>query len=182
MRVSLLFPLILVAGCSSQVSSENVSAGTANAAASANMAAVADAAPAAPGMRGGEPATSASAAAAKALVEKYYALIKQKKYAAARKLWSDNGAASGGDAVAFAKTITPYLVYEPKVGAPTEIKVAGDMQYVNVAATLHVQRRSNKAVADRDGVVMLHRSIDPNDKNVGKRDWTIRGVDIRVHN
>ena len=109
------------------------------------------------------------------------ALAEQKKFADARLLWGNNGADVGGDTATFAKTITPYSVYEPRVGSPTEIKVADGKQYVNVAATLHVKRRDNGLEADRNGAVMLYRSVDPHDKNADKRDWKIRGIDIRVH-
>lgn len=168
MRNWIILATLLAAGCSSRQADEKPAA--------------ARAPPARPaGLRGPQPATSRDAADAKALVERYYALIGKKNYAAARKLWGGDGAASGGNAAAFAATITPYSVYRPKVGDPTEIKVADGMQYVNVATTLHVQRRSNKAEADREGVVMLSRSTDPHDNTAGKRNWSIRGIDIRVH-
>ncbi|MGY4397866.1 hypothetical protein ACVWZA_003063 [Sphingomonas sp. UYAg733] len=172
MRNLVILPLILAAACTVQRQPDNGSIAQANAATSAEKS----------GLRGHEPATSRSAIEAKEMVVEYFELIKDKKYSTARKFWGNDGADSGGDDAAFAATFTPYSAYQPKVGAPTEIKASGGMQYSTVAATLHVKRRSNGAEADRNGVVMLRRSIDPNDKTAEKRDWKIWGIDIRLRN
>ena len=171
MRIVAIAPLILLAACTARQPANN-SADAANT--------LTAAAPLPPGARGPQPANSVDALAAKKVVEQYYALIKAKKYAEARLLWGNEGADAGGDVAAFAKTITPYSVYQPKVAGTSHIEVADGMQYVKVVASLHVKRRDTGAEADRDGAVTLRRSIDPNDPATDKRDWKIRGIDIRM--
>ena len=167
MRLPAILALLVATGCTPQNGAEN---------ASINLASTQDNAVAAMA----KPVITAEAREAKAVVEHYYALIKQEKFAEARLLWDDDGAASGGDAKAFAATITPYSEYVPTIGDPTEVKTTAGKQYVGVAAKLHVKRRSNKAVADRDGAVLLRRAAVAT-PGAARPEWRIWSIDIRAH-
>lgn len=129
---------------------------------------------------GEEPATSPNAMAAKAVVERYFKLIDAKDYAGAYVLWGDKGGDTRGTLEQFKAGFTPYSVYKPAVGAPTEIKVADGKQYILVTATIDVKNRKKGTTAHREGVVMLRRSMDPAEQDPEKKEWRIWGVDIRV--
>ncbi len=116
---------------------------------------------------------------AKATVARYFDLIAQRDYAAARKLWGNGGADTRGTANQFAESFAQYAQYDPAVGEPTEIKTTGGKQYVLVQAKLHVVIKKSGRVSDREGVVMLSRSEDRQTGDPDKRDWRIWGVDLR---
>ena len=124
-------------------------------------------------------APSADALAARAVVTHYFDLIAHRDYAAARLLWDNGGAASGGDAAAFARTFTPYATYEPTVGASTVVTSANGMEYVNVTTRVHVKRVDDGKEFDQQGPVMLRRPVSPGAGPNRAREWHIWGVDIR---
>ncbi len=134
------------------------------------------------GKRGNEPADSPSARAARDVVERYFKSIEAKDYAAAYRLWGNDGADAGGSLKDFEQTFALYSKYEPEAGAPTEIRARDGMQYVAVAAKLFVENRTNRKTANKSGTVLLRRSVDPADPVASKRDWRIWGVDLRVKN
>lgn len=137
---------------------------------------------AADGKRGNEPADSPSARAARDVVERYFKSIEAKDYAAAYRLWGNDGADAGGSLKDFEQTFALYSKYEPEAGAPTEIRARDGMQYVAVDAKLFVENRTNRKTANKSGTVLLRRSVDPADPVASKRDWRIWGVDLRVKN
>lgn len=169
-----MFSALALAACSpSQPHADTNGSVMANAAAAAN---------AADGMRGNEPADSASARAARDVVARYFALIEDRDYAGAYRLWGNDGADAGGSLKAFEQSFAPYSKYELEVGMPTEIRARGGMQYIAVDAKLFVENRKTRITANRTGSVLLRRSADPADPVEGKRDWRIWGVDLRVRN
>lgn len=171
MRPILFLLLMGLAACAPQEGDGNDAA-----AASSNLAQPA------PGQRGDEPADSASAKAARETVERYFAAIEKKDYAAAYRLWGNDGKDSGGSVDAFAATFAPYSKFEPEAGAPSEIRARGGVQYIIVAARAHVENRKTRKTAERKGSVALRRSTDPNDPVEHKRDWRIWSVDLRASN
>lgn len=175
MRRLILLSLVVCAGCSPRMPDPVANTtGTAETSVAANTTATG-----ANGMRGNEPKASVSAAEAKATVMRYFALIKRRDFATARLLWGNHGEDTRGTPRAFAESITMYSEYVPKVGDPTEIKAASGQQYIAVETALHVKLRATGGVAERTGVVMLRRSVDPKTTDADKRDWRIWGIDIR---
>ena len=133
-----------------------------------------------PGMRGPAGPNSADATAARAVAERYFALVKEGDFASARKLWGHGGKDSGGDAAALAASFNAYSTYDATVEEPTDVHVTDGMQYVNVATKVQATRSSNGKAVELEGPVMLRRSIDPNAADADAREWTIWGVDIRA--
>ena len=123
-----------------------------------------------------EPKTSPAARDARALVIRYYDLIKERKYADARKLWGHDGADAGGDTRAFAAAFARYSLYQPTVGEPTDIHVTGGEQYVNIAVKLRAKLKKGGRIVEQEGPVMLRRPVADES---GGRGWSIWGVDIR---
>lgn len=131
------------------------------------------------GLRGAAAPNSPDARAAMATVERYFSHLKARDYAAAYRMWDDGGRAAAPNLAAFTQGFAPYAIYEPTAGRPTAVTVRGREQYVLVSASLYVKRRNGDS-ADRDGSVMLRRSIDPQDPDAAKRDWRIWATDIRA--
>lgn len=173
MRVTIVLSAVLaaatLAGCTQQRDSGNA----------APPAPTNSAAPQA-GMRGDEPADSASAKAARELVERYFAMIDKRDYAGAYRLWGNGGKDAGGTVEQFAETFAIYSKYEPQAGVASEIHAREGMQYVLVTAKAHVENKKTRKTADREGTVMLRRSTNPDDPVAEKREWRIWGVDLRV--
>lgn len=177
MRLLFALPLFLAAGC------EPHGGGNTAAPAASESPAVPPVSPAdaAAGMRGPELASSPSAQEAKLVVQLYYTLIAQRRYAAARKLWGQGGAESGGDVAAFAKGFERYAAYASEVGEPTDIKSSDGKQYISVHVTVTAQRKGSTQISTIDGPILLRRASDPTEPDADKRDWRIWGADVRAH-
>jgi hypothetical protein len=124
-------------------------------------------------------ATSPDALAAKRTVERYFALIVQKKYAEARMLWDHDGADSGGDAAALAAAYAAFSKYDPTVGSPTEIKTVGTTQYIAVAVKAQVREKRSGRENEREGPVLLRRQITRESDAGAPGAWHLWGIDIR---
>lgn len=133
-----------------------------------------------PGARGPAAPNSPDARAAMAAVQRYFQAIKAGDYAAAYAMWTERGKAAAPSLAEFKASFAPYSEYEPGVGRPTAVAVRDGAQFVLVSASTYVKRRDSGETAERDGSVMLRRSIDPNDPDPEKRDWHIWATDIRV--
>lgn len=133
-----------------------------------------------PGVRGPAAPNSADARAAMAVVQRYFKAIKAGDYAGAYAMWTEQGKAAAPSLAEFEAGFAPYSEYEPGVGRPTAVTVRDNTQFVLVSASTYVKRRDSGEAAERDGFVMLRRSIDPNDPDPAKRDWHIWATDIRV--
>jgi hypothetical protein len=168
MRRLFVLPVLLAASCTPQKSSTGNDSAPAMPASSATIAAIPPV-----------PATSPDALAAKRTVERYFALVVQKKYAEARKLWDHDGADSGGDAAALAKSYTVFTTYAPKVGDPTEIKTVGWEQYVAVAVKVQVKEKRSGREYEREGPVLLRRQVTRKTGATSPGLWHIWGIDIR---
>lgn len=127
-----------------------------------------------------EPATSPNALAAKAVVERYFALIADRNYADAYRLWGNRGGDTRGTLKDFTDGITAYSVYQAKVGDPTMIKSQGGKQYILVETSLDVKARKTGRTAQRSGTMMLSRSADPAETDADKKEWRIWGMDVRT--
>src|SRR5690606_23385959 len=90
--------------------------------------------PPAPGTPGGlpddrtpvseAPFTADSAQGAANVVQTYFALIGERKFAEAYRLWGEGGAASGQSEADFVRSFAAYQSYNAQIGAPGQIEGA----------------------------------------------------------
>lgn len=199
MRVLFLLP-ILATACSQQAVVNNNSADI-NAAAdraqgdidnyAANNAATAATPtpldPPAPGQPGGlpddktpiaeAPFTPDSPQGAANVVQTYYALIGEGKYAQAWALWGDGGKASGQSADAFAASFAKYSEYHANVGAPGAEDAGAGQRYVTVPVQPYARLKDGKA-AYWIGTIVLHRTV-VDGASADARAWRIKSIDLK---
>ncbi|RYE03305.1 MAG: hypothetical protein EOP61_05265, partial [Sphingomonadales bacterium] len=78
------------------------------------------------------PAIDETAQGAANVVQRYYALIGEKKYADAWALWEGVGKASGMSAQAFAASFDKYAAYNAQVGSPGAVDAGAGQRFVTV--------------------------------------------------
>ncbi|MFV0623687.1 MliC family protein [Sphingomonas sp. ac-8] len=122
-----------------------------------------------------------TAEAARALVERYYALLGRGDYAAARALWRNGGAASGKSPAAFARGFAGYASYRAEVGAPGRIDSGAGQRYVTVPVTVRATRKNGPPIVEQ-GEVTLHRAGDIDGATAEQRSWRIEKVDLASRN
>lgn len=199
--------LFLLAGCSSQTDApDNQATGNAaaspplpivNEAAPAPVTSLAPPRPAppsaspveppAPGTPGGlrddrrpvsePPFAATSAQAAADVVQTYYALIGEKKYKEAWRLWGGGGEASGTKAAAFAASFDKYAQYSAQIGTPGEIEGAAGSSYVEVPVIIYGRLKSGKEVHMK-GPVTLRRVNDVPGSTAEQRQWHIQASPV----
>lgn len=145
-------------------------------------------APPAPGTPGGlpddkrpvseAPFTPDSAQGAANVVQTYYALLGDKKYAEAFKLWSDGGKASGQTAQAFAAGFDKYESYNAEIGAPGDIEGAAGSLYVEVPVVIYGKLKTGEAV-HMNGDVRLRRVNNVPGSSDEQRKWRIAQTDLK---
>jgi hypothetical protein len=118
------------------------------------------------------PFTADSAQGAATIVQTYYALIEAGRYAEARRLWSDGGAASGADEAEFAKRFTGYRLFRALVGAPGRIEDAAGSLHMEVPVQLYGRRADGREYSVT-GPVRLRRSNDVPGATAGRPTWHI---------
>jgi hypothetical protein len=145
--------------------------------------------PPAPGTPGGLPDdrtpisearfAETSAQGAANVVQHYFALLEQRRYAEARRLWGDEGAASGMDAAAFAAGFARFSEYHAQIGAPGEIEGACGSLYVEVPVVAYGRLRSGAEYHAR-GTIGLRRVNDVPGSTPAQRRWHIAGSDLEA--
>lgn len=143
--------------------------------------------PPAPGTPGGlpddrtpvseAPFTPASPQGAADVVQTYYAHIGQRDYAAAWRLWSDGGRASGQTQDQFARAFARYAAYNAQVGAPGRIEGAAGSAYIAVPVAVY-GRMMNGAELHQSGEVTLRRVNDVPGSTAEQRLWRIAKIDV----
>ncbi|MEG3175896.1 hypothetical protein U1872_06615 [Sphingomonas sp. RB3P16] len=158
--------------------------------ADASNSAVADTAlapldPPAPGTPGGladdrtpiseAPFTPDSAQGAANVVQTYYALIGEQKYAQAYAL-RDTGA---GTPAAFAAGFARYSEYHANIGAPGTIDAGAGQRYVTVPVQVYARLRAGGTPVYEIGSVTLHRAGDIDGATAAQRRWRIRDIALK---
>lgn len=113
-----------------------------------------------------------SAQAAATVVETYFALIEQGKYARARQLWDRDGAASGMTPEAFATSFDKYADYHAEVGTPGRVDSGAGQRFVTVPIKAYGTLRTGKPFI-MEGPVTLHRAADIDGASAEQRRWRI---------
>ena len=208
MRHIAALSLLLVAGCSSgedvaanrtvdinaaavqaQGSVNAYAANTAGEVAPEPIQSPAPLSPPAPGTPGGlpddrtpvseAPFTPDSAQGAANVVQTYYALLGEAKYARARLLWENGGMASGGNADAFAAQFARYSEYHANVGAPGDVDAGAGQRYVTVPVQIYARLKRGARPEYQIGSVTLHRTADIDGATVEQKSWHIRSIDLK---
>lgn len=144
--------------------------------------------PPAPGAPGGlpddrtpiseAPFTPQSAQGASNVVQTYYALIGEKKFAEAWRLWSDDGKASGESEQAFIARMSKYLQYNAQTGAPGEIEGAAGSLYVEVPVVIY-GRNPDGSELHQSGKATLRRVNDVDGSTPEQRKWHISQIELK---
>ncbi|QDZ06696.1 hypothetical protein FPZ24_03730 [Sphingomonas panacisoli] len=143
--------------------------------------------PAAPGQPGGladdktpvseAPFTPDSPQGAANVVQAYYALIGEGKYADAWKLWGDGGKASGQSADAFAASFGKYSEYRANIGAPGREDAGAGQRYVTVPVQPYARLKDGTA-AYWIGSIVLHRTV-VDGATADQKAWRIKSIDLK---
>lgn len=123
------------------------------------------------------PAIDETAQGAADVVQRYYALIGEKKYAEAWALWEGVGKASGMTAQAFAASFDKYAAYNAQVGSPGAIDAGAGQRFVTVPVQINGKLKTG-ALVSMTGSVTLHRTgVDGATEE--QKSWRIRTADIK---
>jgi hypothetical protein len=120
-----------------------------------------------------------SAQGAANVVQTYFALIEEGKYARAHALWDDGGKASGMDEAAFAASFGKYSEYHAQIGAPGEIDAGAGQRYVTVPIQLYGRLKAGAKPFHTRGDVTLHRVGDVDGATAEQKAWHIRGISAK---
>jgi hypothetical protein len=141
--------------------------------------------PPAPGTPGGLPDdrtpvseaafTPDSAQGAANVVQTYYALIGEKKYAQAFALREPGT----GNAKSFAAGFAAYSEYHANIGAPGAIDAGAGQRYVTVPVQVYARLARGAAPVYQVGTVTLHRAGDIDGATSAQRSWRIRDIALK---
>lgn len=144
--------------------------------------------PPAPGTPGGlpddrtpvseAPFTADSAQGAANVVQTYFALIGERKFAEAYRLWGEGGAASGQSEADFVRSFAAYQSYNAQIGAPGQIEGAAGSLYVEVPVVIYGRRTTGEEV-HMHGTAQLRRVNDVPGSTPEQRRWHIARLDLQ---
>lgn len=162
-------------------SNENTNVGEAGNAAEAPLN------PPAPGTPGGlpddrapvseAPFSETSAQGAANVLQSYFALIEQRRFGEAWRLWADGGRASGASETDFGARFAGYREYHANIGAPGEIEGAAGSLYVEVPVQVY-GRRADGTPFSATGPATLRRVNDVPGSTEAQRRWHISAIAI----
>jgi hypothetical protein len=141
----------------------------------ANLAPSAPAEPAAP-PAGTDPR---SPEAAVQVLRDYFAALSERRFADARRLWSDGGRASGMSEAEFARSFQAYRTLQGSVGAPGRMEGAAGSSYVDIPATVSGRARDGSSFR-RTGTFTLRRANDVTGATPEQLRWRIYKTDLQL--
>lgn len=118
-----------------------------------------------------------SSLAAAALLETYGERLGRGDYAAARRLWSDDGKSSGLSEEAFARRFEGYEELSVSVGAPGRIEGAAGSSYVEIPIRFRASR--DGAPFNATGTAVLRRVNDVPGSTAEQRQWRIYRLELQ---
>ena len=118
-----------------------------------------------------------SAQGAANVVQTYYALLEERKYAEARALRADGGEASGADA--FARGFDRYSEYHAQIGAPGEPEGAAGSIYVTVPVVIYGRLKTGAEVHEK-GEATLRRVNNVPGSSAEQRKWHIERIETKA--
>lgn len=123
------------------------------------------------------PVVDETAQGAANVVQRYYALIGEKKYGEAWALWENVGQASGMTAKAFAASFDKYGQYDAQVGTPGAVDAGAGQRFVTVPVQI-IGKLKTGALVNMAGSVTLHRAA-VDGATLEQKSWRIRTADIK---
>jgi hypothetical protein len=105
-------------------------------------------------------------------------LLEQRKFAEARKLWSDQGRASGQSEAEFVAAYDRYAEVHSEVGAPGQMEGAAGSSYVDIPFRLYGKLKDGKPF-NQVGTVTLKRVNDVPGSTEEQRSWRITKTDLQ---
>lgn len=118
------------------------------------------------------PIGPASAEAAGQTVQSYGGLLEQRKFAQARKLWGQDGQASGLSETQFTTAYDKYATIHSEVGKPTDMEGAAGSVYITVPFRLYGTLKSGGSF-NLVGPLTLRRVNDVPGSTEAQRRWHI---------
>jgi hypothetical protein len=119
-----------------------------------------------------------SAQGAGQVLQLFGGLLEQRRFADARRLWSDGGAGSGMTESEFIAAYDKYAEIHSEVGAPGELEGAAGSIYVEVPLRLYGKLKSGKSF-NMVGPVALRRVNDVPGSTAEQRRWHIFQSDLK---
>ena len=162
--------LLMAGACEQQPASESEGAPAVTATATPTPAPTPSPAP--------TPPIDTSIEAARALIERYHALIADKDYAAAYRLWKRRGGASGMSEEAFAESFARYASYRAEVGPPGEPEGACGSVFVTVPVTV-TGTLTDGGPFRLEGLMTVRRVNDVPGSSPEQRQWHIEASDLK---
>ena len=143
--------------------------------------------PPAPGQPGGlpddrtplteGPIDPTSAQGAGQVLQRYFALLEQRRYVEAYRLWSDSGKAAGEGEADFVRAFAAYREFHANIGAPGQPEGAAGSIYVEVPVQLYGRTRDGREFNAR-GTMTLRRANDVPGSSPEQREWRIYRSDF----
>jgi len=124
------------------------------------------------------PIDPASAEAAGQTVQRYGGLLEQRKFAQARKVWGQDGQASGLSESQFAAAYDKYATIHSEVGKPTDMEGAAGSIYITVPFRLYGTLKSGGAF-NMVGPLTLRRVNDVPGSTQAQRRWHIEKSGVK---
>ncbi len=150
---------------------------------------IGDAQPAAPGTAGGLPddrapleepdgaIDPASVEGAGQVVQRYGGLLEQRRFAEARRLWANEGEASGLSEAGFDAAYGKYATIHSEVGRPAGMEGAAGSVYISVPFRLYGTRKDGRAF-NLVGPLTLRRVNDVSGATRSQRRWHIEKIEL----
>lgn len=142
--------------------------------------------PPAPGMPGGLPVDPepisegaidpSSPQGAAQVVQLYYGLLEQQRFAQAQNLWSDQSDQAGEPADSFARRFAGFSEIHANVGAPSASEGAAGSAFVTVPVQLYARVKSDAKPYYALRTVTLRRVNDVPGASAGERRWHIERI------
>lgn len=119
-----------------------------------------------------------SAQGAGQVLQLFGGLLEQRKFAEARRLWSDQGRASGQSEAEFIAAYDRYSEIHSEVGAPGAMEGAAGSSYVDIPFRLYGKLKDGKPF-NQVGTVTLRRVNDVPGSTEEQRSWRIYKIDLQ---
>jgi hypothetical protein len=116
------------------------------------------------------PFTADSAQGAADVVQRYYALLEEKKPKEALALWEGEPGADND------VTLADYSEYHAQIGAPGEIDAGAGQRYVTVPVVVYGRLKAGNKPFNRKLTVTLHRVGDVDGATDEQKRWHIRSI------
>lgn len=125
------------------------------------------------------PIDPTSAEGAGQIVQRYGGLLEQRKFAQARRLWGQDGQASGLSESQFAAAYDKYATIHSEIGKPAGMEGAAGSVYITVPFRLYGKLKSGGSF-NLVGPLTLRRVNDVPGSTEAQRRWHIEKSDLKL--